>query len=975
MAFERNGDRMHGAVRHLFIACLACLACLALALTTTSAFAAGDDSQTVRVGYYENEVFQEGAADGAVKTGYAYEYYQKLSEYTGWKYEYVYGGFSDLYQQLLDGDIDLIAGLAWREDRADIIGYPDAAMGNESYNLVKHESDDTITVDPATLAKKKIGVLESAMVGVLEEYLDHNGVKAQIETFGDYQALFEAFDKGKVDVIAAEGDGAYGRDGAEVLYAFGSSDYYLCVNVRRDDLLKELNLAQAQLAADEPNYITSLRTKYYSVSIASRAFSTDEKEWLNAHDSLHVGYLNNYLPYSDTDAQGNPTGIVKDIIPKMLESLGENGLQVEYRGYGSYDDMVADMSSGAIDLAFPVGGGLYYAEECGIHQSNPVVTSATELVYTGEYNDSTIECFAVNENNRMQYYFVKTYYPDAEIAFYPSIDDCLGAVKSGEAGCTTLNGLRANDILKNSEYGDLSLLQLNRNDDRCFGVKIGNEGLLKLVNRGINVIGEDYAQNLAYQYADALYDQSLIDIIWENIGLFVAPIVALATFVIAFLVRDSRRSKREVLAKETARRELEGKNRELAESQEALSSALTKAESASRAKTTFLNNMSHDIRTPMNAIVGFTDLATKNADDGNLVRDYLGKISVSSQHLLALINDVLDMARIESGKVKIEESEVYLPGLIQDIQSIVQANIDENKQHFSVDIQNLVHEDIITDRLRLNQVLLNILSNAMKFTPAGGNIGLCVAEKPCEKDEGHACFEFSVKDDGIGMSEEFQKTVFDAFTRERTSTVSGIEGTGLGMAITRNIVDMMGGTITVKSAEGEGSTFTVKLQCRIGEGSGRRGKPESEGLSGEATVADGSSSSDDAVDFAGKRLLLVEDNMLNQQIALAVLEGVGFSVDVAQDGAEAVGRMREAPAGTYDVVLMDIQMPRMDGYEATRRIRALDDPAKAGVPIVAVTANAFEEDIELARDAGMNGHLAKPYEVPKMMKTLSQILA
>ena len=452
-------------------------------------------NRTVRVGYYENEVFQEGAKEGKVKTGYAYEYYQKLSEYTGWQYEYVYGEFGDLYQQLLDGEIDLLAGLAKKADREDLIGYPDAPMGNETYNLVKHDIDEDITVDPLSLNGKKIGVLDSAMKDDLNSFLDDYSVDAEVVEFRDYAPLFEAFDRHDVDVLAAEGDGAYGRPSAELLYSFGTSNYYLCVNKADPELLAELNMAQTELAVNEPNYINSLRSKYYPVSISSRAFSVSEKEWLDTHTELRVGYLNNYLPYCSTDDSGNVTGAVKDIIPRMVEDLGLEGLTVSYRSFDSYDDMIAALNVDDIDLAFPVGGGLYYSEENGILQSGPVVSATTELVYKGDYNEHTTDSFAVNENNRMQYYFVKTYYPDAEIDFYSSIDECLESVEDGNAGCTTLNGLRANDILRNSRYSGLSQLQTTHDDDRCFGVRIGDEGLLKLVNRGINVLGDDYAQN------------------------------------------------------------------------------------------------------------------------------------------------------------------------------------------------------------------------------------------------------------------------------------------------------------------------------------------------------------------------------------------------------------------------------------------------------------------------------------------------
>ena len=554
-----------------------------------------------------------------------------------------------------------------------------------------------------------------------------------------------------------------------------------------------------------------------------------------------------------------------------------------------------------------------------------------------------------------------------------------------------------------------------------------------------------------------------------------------------------------VAADENGKQSLRGYYSDVTESvredraqRDALADALVAAEHANKAKTTFLNNMSHDIRTPMNAIVGFTALATSHIDDKELVQDYLSKISVSSQHLLSLINDVLDMSRIESGKMTLEEVEVHLPDLIHDLRTIIHANVAAKQLDLFIDTQDVINEDIIMDKLRLNQVFLNILSNAIKFTPNGGSIKFFVIEKP-SPIPGHAVFEFRIKDTGIGMSREFQKTIFEAFTREKTSTVSGIQGTGLGMAITKSIVDMMGGTISVNSEEGKGTEFIVTIPCRL---SGKQIDsdviPELQGLRAlvvdddtdaclsvcsmlrsigmrpdwttqgkEAVIrAKEAMNQEDAfsaylvdwqipdmngveivrrvrnliggdtpiiiltaydwtdiekeakeagvtafcskpiflselrkaleapfhtaskdkepekqlIDFTGKRVLLAEDNEMNQLIAQAILTESGLDVVIANNGEEAVNMMQEAPAGTYHIILMDIQMPVMDGYEAARMIRALDDKDKANIPIVAVTANAFEEDRKLALEAGMNGHLAKPYDIPKMMETLKQLL-
>ena len=525
--------------------------------------------------------------------------------------------------------------------------------------------------------------------------------------------------------------------------------------------------------------------------------------------------------------------------------------------------------------------------------------------------------------------------------------------------------------------------------------------------------------------------------------------------------------------------------------QDALRSALAAAEHANKAKTVFLNSMSHDIRTPMNAILGFTALATTHLDNAELVKDYLQKISVSGQHLLSLINDVLDMSRIESGTIKLDNAPVHLPDVLHDLRTIIQGNISAKQLDLYVDTQDIQHEDIITDKLRLNQILLNIVGNAVKFTPAGGTINIRVTEKPCPRS-GCTTYVFSVKDNGIGMSQEFQQHVFDSFAREQTVTRSGIQGTGLGMAITKNIVDMMGGTITLKSEQGKGSEFTVTLDCKISK-TQTKSQPIPELRGARALVvdddaqtcmsvskmlrqiemtADWTTSGKEAIlraqeaheqgrdfkayiidwlmpdmngietvrrirkviepgtpiiiltaydwsdieqeareagvtafvgkplfmselravlthtqtepqpmqmpqhaGYAGKKVLLVEDNALNREIATAILEQAGLQVDSVEDGTDAVARMNTAAEDQYDLILMDVQMPRMDGYTATRKIRAMDDPRKANIPIVAMTANAFDEDRKKAFAAGMNAHVAKPIDMAVLSHTLDEIFA
>ena len=569
-------------------------------------------------------------------------------------------------------------------------------------------------------------------------------------------------------------------------------------------------------------------------------------------------------------------------------------------------------------------------------------------------------------------------------------------------------------------------------------------------------------------------------------------LTALVCYILLVSVLQMLR-RRSVQEMEQQKKEQEKKYQtQLEEQNRKLEIALQHEGAANRAKREFLFNMSHDIRTPMNAIIGFTSLAATHIDNREQVLDYLKKISTSSQHLLSLINDVLDMSRIESGKVKIEEKAVHLPDLVHDVRSIIQPNVAAKRLSLFIDTMDIEDEDIITDPLRLNQILLNILSNAIKFTPTGGMISIRIAQKN-GAPKGCVCYEFRIKDNGIGMSEEFQKHIFEAFSREENSTVSGIQGTGLGMSITKNIVDLMGGTIAIESEPGKGSEFIVNLCFALsGQKVELRQLPQLEGL--RALVADDDTDTclsvstmlskigmrpewtisgkeavirtkyaveqgdefsvyiidwlipdmngieivrqirkvignrcpiiiltaydwadiedearaagvtafcekplflselrrvlaepfraepasepaqPTAADLKGKKLLLVEDNELNREIALEILKEAGFVVDTAEDGAVAVQKIKQAAPGQYDLILMDIQMPNLDGYEATRQIRALPDAEKANIPIFAMTANAFEEDRQNALAAGMNGHIAKPLDVPHLLRVLADAL-
>ena len=913
------------------------------------------DEEIVKIGYFENEIFQEGAKEGAVRKGYAYDYYRKLSEYTGWDYKYVYGSFADLYQMLLDGEVDMLAGLAKTEEREGVIGYPEMPMGNETYNMVKHASDEEVTTSYKTLSGKKIGVLDSAMVKVINRFLEENAINADVKKYPDYDSMFKAFDDNQVDVMVSESDGTQDRADAELLYAFGSSDYYLCVSIKRPDLLEELNQAQTELMTEEPNYINSLRIKYYSESISSRTLSATEKEWLKKTDVLRIGYLRNYLPYSDEDSDGHVTGLVKDLVPEVEKALKIEKMKTSYICYDNFDEMITDVQSGKVDAVFPVGGGLYFSEENGIYQSNPVVSSTTELIYKGDYDENKLSSFAVNKNNRMQYYYVKTYFPNAKYTYYSSIDECLSAVMNGTAQSTTLNGVRANDILKNRKYRELTMKQLSVNDDRCFGVRIGEEGLLKLLNRGMNLVGADQIQNMAYRYVDGLYDYTVFDLILDNIWIVTLVAVAIAALVVVLSARGLKASRKRMEEKEAAGRELEEKNRELA-------LAVNAAQSANRAKTYFLSAMSHDIRTPMNSILSMNEMVLRECEDENIL-SYAGHIRSSGNTLLGLISDILDFSKMEAGKFDIIPMDYEISSVLNDLVNMVQTRAEEKGLALELHIDSGIPNYLRGDETRVKQAVTNLLTNAVKYTKQG-TITFSVGFDKVDEDT--ILLNVSVKDTGVGIHKEDLETLFDAFERVDDDYNRNIEGSGLGLTITQRLLELMGSELKVASEFDKGSefSFSVKQQVigweEVGdyESAFKRSMAERKRYHEKFTAPDGC-------------ILVVDDTPANLVVINNLLKRTKLNIDTAGSADEGIFF---ATKNKYDIIILDHMMPYKDGIEALKELRALKDNPNHDTPVICLTANAIIGMRDTYLEAGFDDYLTKPIDPESLEDAIIRFL-
>ena len=1042
-------------------------------------------AKVVRVGSFEdtfNYVNEKGA-----RKGYGYELLETLSGYTGWQFEYVTCDWSDCFEKLKNGEIDIIGGISYTEDRTQEMLFSDEPMGVEKYYLYADLSRADISAsDFKTLNGKKIGVLMGTEPEVmLAEWEEKYGLKTEHVNISNNEDVKQKLANHEIDCFVSLEESFWAERGISTITRVGESGIYYAINKNRPDIKEELDDAMRALDEAVPFYTADLYKRYFSMDYTP-ILTGEEKAWLRKHGAIRMGFLASDSGVSTFDpATGEFTGVITDYIQFAADCLGNQELEFQLVGYDSKEAELDALKSGEIDMIFHCDQNPNLAEEYHFACTNTTWTSNLMAVTNKQhFNENNVNRIAVPQNKLSLKKYLAFYYPQWEIVDCDTQEDAARLVKDGQADCFVTGISSENKYSKKYSFYSVPLVNPVRS---CFAVNSGNRSLLSILNKTIKAMPVNMLAGALAMYKSSARKVTLSDFIKDNFfKVMLISSIAVAVVLLTILMLLQKARKAEAAARKAASdtQELNAK----------LQVAVEKAESANRAKSTFLSNMSHDIRTPMNAIIGFTTLALSNIDDTERVKDYLGKTLASSNHLLSLINDVLDMSRIESGKIHLEEVEVNLSDVLHDLKTIVSGQIYAKQLELYMDVMDVTDEDVYCDKTRLNQILLNLLSNAIKFTPAGGTVSVRVRQL-AGKVHGCGQYEFRIKDNGIGMSPEFAQKIFEPFERERTSTVSGIQGTGLGMAITKNIVDMMGGTIEVQTAQGKGTEFTVCVPMRaqteqrpvekITELEGLKalvvdddfntcdsvtkmlvkvGMRAEWTLSGKEAVLRARQSiemsdvyhayiidwrlpdmngievtrqirslhddtpiiiltaydwsdieveakaagvtafcskpmfmsdlretlmsalgqkSADAVqgllpeknaDFKGKHILLVEDNELNREIAQEILREYGFLVDSAENGAVAVEKVSTAAPGSYDLVLMDVQMPIMDGYTATRKIRALDDPARAKLPILAMTANAFDEDRRNALESGMNGFLSKPIVIDDLMQELHKIL-
>ena len=844
-----------------------------------------------------------------------------------------------------------MGGISYTEDRAEEMLFSDEPMGEEKYYLYADLSrTDLSTSDYKTLNGKKIGVLMGAESEVmLTEWEEKHGIKTEHVNISNNEDVKQKLANHEIDCFVSLEESYWAELGISTITRVGKSSIYYAINKDRADIKEELDNAMRALDEEAPFYTADLCKKYFSLDYKP-ILTGEEKAWLKEHGAIRMGFLTGDSGVSTYDpATGEITGTITDYIQFARDCLGNQELEFQLVGYDDKEAELNALKSGEIDMIFHFDQSPNLAEEYRLARTNTTWT-ANMMVVTNKqlFIENQVNRVAVPQNKISLTRYIAFYYPQWEIVDCDTQEDAVKLVKDGQADCFVTGVSSQENYSKN--YGFYSV-PLPNPANSCFAVKSGNRSLLSILNKTIKAMPANMLTSSLAMHKSSARKVTLSDFIKDNFFMvLLVSSIAVAAVLLTILKLLRKAYKAEAAARKAANdtQELNAK----------LQIAVENAESANRAKSTFLFNMSHDIRTPMNAIIGYADLASRHSDDPAKLKNYMENIQVCGQNLLMLLNNVLDLARIENDKTEMEYSVSDVEKDFRNCVAMFRNQADSKGQTLTV-TAHLLHPYVYVDIPHLTEVCTNLVSNAVKYTGAGGTIRCDVTQKSGEK-EGWCDTVITVADNGIGMSQEFQKHIFEPFERERTSTVSKVEGSGIGMGIVKKLVGLMGGTVAVESKIGVGSKFTVTIPCRI--------------ASEDETQAKRETNPSDQKCLCGTRILLTEDNDLNAEIATELLQEEGCTVDRAKDGVECVDMLEKAANGTYQLILMDIQMPVMNGYDAAKKIRRMEDPQKANIPIIAMTANAFSEDKQAALDAGMNDHIAKPINMNVLVPTLRKYL-
>ena len=787
---------------------------------------------------------------------------------------------------------------------------------------------------------------------MLTEWENRNGIQTEHVNVYNNDDVEKKLANHEIDCFVSLEESIWSEQGISSVTTIGKSGIYFAINKERSDIKTKMDYAMRQLEQDSPFFKSDLYKKYFTLDY-KQSLTGKEKSWVEEHGGIKIGFLNNDQAIFSMDQEtGKLIGMLAEYISYAKDCLGNQTLEFNIRGYDDYNEMLQALQDHEIDMIFYAGRNPDLAEKKGYTLTNTAWTYSLMAVTDEKYfnEDKSYTVAVPKEQEALKQHIVFSY-PQWKLVDYDSLADAADMIMNEKADCFLMGTSQA---LKYDNNRDFKSVPLTKTMEACFAVRDGEGTLLSILNKTLKDMPSDMLTSALAIYDSTADKVTFYDFVKDNMfaffvtaGFFVLTIIG----IILVLLRKARKA--EAVAKLAAS--------DTQKLNDKLEIALKKAEDASLAKTRFLNNMSHDIRTPMNVILGYAQLMENELKGKGMpeMLEHLEKLQQSGNLLLAIINNVLDMAKIESGRMELDENYCRIEAVWKSLFAV----FDEKARKKNIALHytmNVEHEHVLTDVTKVKEILVNILGNSIKYTPVGGSVMVDVDELSCD-ESGYMIERIRVSDTGIGMSQDYLKKIFEAFTREQNTTKSKIAGTGLGMSIVKKYVDLLGGTINVESELGKGSTFTVTLKHRIADESYYVKKYMEEPGTGSEILE-------------GRNILLAEDNDLNAEIAKAILESAGLKIERVEDGIQCVNRIEKMPADTYDMILMDIQMPKMDGYKATQAIRNLSDKDKASIPIIAMTANAFEEDKRDAIAAGMNGHIAKPIQVDKLLSILSEVI-
>ena len=938
-----------------FIFCI--MICLILFPVSTSAKENSD--HIIRVGSFEetyNVVNEKGE-----RSGYGYEYLQDIAGYAGWTYKYITSDWKNCFTQLENGEIDILGDISYTDERAENMLFSDMPMGEEKYYIYTDASNMDLTAGNLdSFEGKNIGVSKDNIVeDVLNEWESKYGLHTKHINVSNTAEVMDKLSKHEIDCFVSVEESRWEESDISPLTSIGETEIYFAINPERPDIKEALDSAMRRIKDDNPFYTDDLYRRYLSAQ-SSSFLSKEESEWIGQHGAIRIGYLNQDGGISSVDpSTGKLTGVITDYVDLAENCLQGQTLEFELNGYETRSELLQALQDGKIDLIFHANQNPYFAETNGFALSDTLLTlNMAAITAKDSFDENKENIVAVEKDNFVLKAYLSYNYPQWKVVEYETSDAAVKAMQKGETDCIVSNSGTVSDYLKNNK---LHSVFLTKEADVPFAIQQGEPVLLSILNKTLTSMPTTQFSGAVVSYNASSRKVTAKDFIQDNL-LTVSLIAGISFFVVLCIILDSlKKSKRaEEKSKKSAEQALK-LNQELEEKQQELQNALVEAQSANKAKTSFLNNMSHDIRTPMNVILGYAQLMEEELKEKELpeTKEHLEKLQQSGKLLLSIINNVLDMARIESGKMELDESYGRIEDFRQSVFAVFDAEAKKKKIAFQYTMK-VEHEHVLTDVTKVKEIFVNILSNAMKYTPSGGSVMVSLEELPCD-EPGYMIVRTRISDTGIGMSQDYLTRIFEAFTREQNTTKSKIAGTGLGMSIVKKYVDLLGGTIQVESELGKGSTFTVTLKHKIADES-YYGKGQIENPETGTEI------------LKGRNILIAEDNDLNAEIAAAILERAGLKTERVENGVQCVNLITKMPAGTYDMILMDIQMPEMDGYEAARVIRQLPDRDKACIPIIAMTANAFEEDRKDAMAAEMNGHMAKPIQVDQLLSMLAEMI-